>query len=77
MLQQAKEIAIKNVNLLKDVVGKDSPIIGVEPSAILTLRDEYLDLVGPELLAAAKNIAINTFLVYEFISNEVQKGNIT
>ncbi len=77
MLQQAKEIAIKNVNLLKDVVGKDAPIIGVEPSAILTLRDEYLDLVGPELLAAAKNIAANTFLVDEFISNEVQKGNIT
>ena len=77
MLAQAKDIAIKNVNHLKDVVGKDAPIVGVEPSAILTLRDEYLDLVGADQIEAAKSIAANTFLIDEFISNEVQKGNIT
>ena len=45
MVKKAREIAIKNVNELKDLVNDESPIIGIEPSAILTLRDEYTELV--------------------------------
>lgn len=76
LIIKAKEIAIKNVELLKDVVNTSTPIIGIEPSAILTLRDEYPELVPFELLAQAKQIAKNTFLFEEWFANEIDKGNI-
>ena len=34
------------IDLLKDVITSESPLIGIEPSAILSFRDEYPDLVG-------------------------------
>ena len=46
---------------------KNYPIIGLEPSEILTIRDEYLDLVEDDLLDKAKVLASNTFTFEEFI----------
>ena len=76
LLRKAKDIAIKNVDLLKDVVNENIPIIGIEPSAILTLRDEYLELVPFEKLLHAKKIAKNCFLFEEWFLKEIEKGNI-
>ena len=76
LLRKAKDIAIKNVDLLKDVVSETIPIIGIEPSAILTLRDEYLELVPFEKLLHAKKIAKNCFLFEEWFLKEIKKGNI-
>lgn len=53
-----------------------TPIIGIEPSAILTLRDEYPELVPFELLYGAKQIAKNSFLFEEWFAIEVDTGNI-
>jgi Fe-S oxidoreductase len=58
------------------VVTSKTPIIGIEPSAILSLRDEYLELVPKDLLAGAKRIAANSFLFEEWFAAEIQKGNI-
>jgi len=77
LMREAKKLAIKNVALLKDKVTADAPLIGIEPSAILTLRDEYLDLVEEAQLPAAKQIAANSWLFDEFIAMERMKGNIT
>ena len=44
LLREAKKIANTNIELLKDIVTSDAPLIGIEPSAILTFRDEYIDL---------------------------------
>ncbi|MBT8269568.1 MAG: FAD-binding oxidoreductase, partial [Bacteroidia bacterium] len=52
------------------------PLIGIEPSAILSFRDEYPNLVDVELKATAKNLAKNVFLIDEFLSYEYQKGHI-
>src|SRR5690554_2812009 len=41
-LKEAKAFADCNVKLFKDLIGDKVPLIGVEPSAILTFRDEYL-----------------------------------
>ncbi|KYP13056.1 FAD-binding and (Fe-S)-binding domain-containing protein, partial [Flavihumibacter sp. CACIAM 22H1] len=49
LVKRAKQIAIKNIELLAPVVEDDCSIIGLEPSAILSFRDEYLDLVPPTL----------------------------
>lgn len=75
-VRKAKEIATRNVDLLKDIVNDESPIIGIEPSAILTLRDEYLELVPKELVPVAKQIASNSFLFEEWFAGEIEKGNI-
>jgi FAD/FMN-containing dehydrogenase/Fe-S oxidoreductase len=76
LVRKAKEIAIKNVDLLKDLVSDSIPIIGIEPSAILTLRDEYPELVPFEKLAHAKRIAKNSFLFEEWFAKEIERGNI-
>jgi Fe-S oxidoreductase len=75
-VRKAKEIAIKNIELLKEAVNENAPIIGIEPSAILTLRDEYPELVSKELLPVAKELAQNSFLFEEWFSKEIEKGNI-
>ncbi|GAB2586184.1 FAD-binding and (Fe-S)-binding domain-containing protein [Spirosoma areae] len=76
LVDEAKKIAIKNVTLLKDLVTDESPLIGLEPSAILTFRDEYPDLVPAELRADARRIAKNTFLFEEWLAREAEAGRI-
>lgn len=76
MVREAQKIAIKNVELLKNIVSEDTPIIGLEPSAILTLRDEYLELVPQDLRDAAEKIAKNTFQFDEWFAREIDRGKI-
>ena len=68
--------SIKNIELLKGIVSEETPIIGLEPSAILTLRDEYLELVPQDLKDAAEKIAKNTFQFDEWFAREIDRGNI-
>ena len=77
MVREAKKFAIDNVNLLKDIVSEDTPLIGLEPSAILGFRDEYPDLVGTELKPEALKLGKNALLFEEWFMREVKKGNIT
>lgn len=76
LLREAQKIADRNVDLLHPLVGPESPLIGIEPSAILTFRDEYLDLVNPDKLTEAKTLAKNSFLIDEFLASEMAKGCI-
>ncbi len=69
LIRKAKKIANKNITLLMDQVTDQTPLIGIEPSAILTFRDEYPDLVDPELKSQALNLAKNTLLFDEFFVN--------
>ena len=76
LVRSSKKIAIENVNLLKDVISEETPLVGIEPSAILAFRDEYPELVEKELQPAAYKLAKSALLFEEFISAEVGKGNI-
>ncbi|AKD58242.1 FAD-binding and (Fe-S)-binding domain-containing protein [Spirosoma radiotolerans] len=76
MLTYAKTLAEKNVRLLKDVVSADTPLVGLEPSAILTFRDEYPDLVDESLIADAKRIAEHALTFEEFLAREADAGHI-
>ena len=76
LLREAKKIANKNIQLLKGLVNKENPLIGIEPSAILTFRDEYVDLADDEQFAAAKELSKNVFLIDEFIASEIKLGRI-
>ena len=76
-LKLAGKFALKNVSLLKDIVSEDAPLIGIEPSCILTFRDEYPDLVPAEMRQEALALAGNCFLYDEFIMREVGAGRIS
>lgn len=76
-LKLAKKFALKNVSLLKDIVTADAPLIGIDPSCILTFRDEYPNLVPPEIRSAAQALAKNCLLYDEFIMREVEAGRIS
>jgi len=76
LIRKAKEIANKNISLLHPLINADTPLIGIEPSAILTFRDEYIDLADDANYNAAKELAKNVFLIDEFIAKEIDNGNI-
>jgi FAD/FMN-containing dehydrogenase/Fe-S oxidoreductase len=76
LVRTSQKIATDNVNLLKDIISEDTPLIGIEPSAILAFRDEYPELVGKELQSVAKKLGQNALLFEEFISKEIANGNI-
>jgi len=75
-LKYAKKFAIKNVQLLKDKISDSHPLIGIEPSCILSFRDEYPDLVPGEMRQEALALAKNCLLYDEFMMREIAEGNI-
>ena len=76
-LKLAKKYAIKNVKLLSDIITDESPLVGIDPSCILTFRDEYPDLVPQNIRSTATRLATNCLLFDEFLCKEVHKGKIT
>jgi FAD/FMN-containing dehydrogenase/Fe-S oxidoreductase len=77
LLRDAKKIARKNIEMLSPVVNENAPLIGIEPSAILTFRDEYIDLADDDQLQAAKLLSSNVYMIDEFITKEIAKGHIS
>ncbi len=76
LVRDAQKFAIRNVELLKDVINADMPLIGLEPSAILGFRDEFPDLVPAHLKGAAQTLAKHALLFDEFIAREAAAGRI-
>ena len=74
LLNEAKEIANANVEVYKDKVSEQIPLVGIEPSAIVMFKDEYARLADD--LDAAKKVAENSLTFDEFISKEYKKGKI-
>ena len=73
-LKQAKAVCNTNVTIFKELITAETPLIGIEPSAILTFRDEYIRLADDPI--SAEKISKNAFTFEEFLANEVEKGNI-
>ena len=76
LLKEAKELANKNIQLLSVQMSEQDILIGIEPSALLTIRDEYLDLATDINIEKAKILAKQTLLIEEFFANEIASGNI-
>ncbi|MCU4162667.1 FAD-binding and (Fe-S)-binding domain-containing protein [Carboxylicivirga caseinilyticus] len=76
LVGDAKVLAVKNVLALSDVVDEKNPLVGVEPSAILTIRDEYPELVPTYLKEKALQLARYTFTFEEFMAKELDEGKI-
>lgn len=76
LVDDARKLAIRNVTLLRDSVSEQTPLVGLEPSAILTFRDEYPDLVPSELKADAQRIAQHTYLFEEWLAREADAKRV-
>lgn len=77
LLTHAKRIAEHNVKTLSGQVSASTPLVGVEPSAILTFRDEYTKLVNDALKPDAKKMSDHCLVIDEFLAAEFEKGNIS
>ncbi|WP_158994728.1 FAD-binding and (Fe-S)-binding domain-containing protein [Mucilaginibacter sp. L196] len=77
MLEEAKICAERNVELLYKLISKNTPLIGIEPSAILSFRDEYPALVNTDLQDKAKVLSAHTFLFEEWFYEEIKAGRIS
>ncbi len=74
-LDEAKQLANANITTFKNLISNKVPLVGIEPSAILSFRDEYLRLAHDK--EAAQELAKHTFTIDEFIKIESEKGHIT
>jgi FAD/FMN-containing dehydrogenase/Fe-S oxidoreductase len=73
-LKEAKALANENVSIFKELITEETPLVGIEPSAILTFRDEYIRLADD--VNSATIISKKTFTIEEFILKEFEKGTI-
>jgi Fe-S oxidoreductase len=72
----AERCARQNIPALYEQVRDgDATIVGIEPSCLLTLRDEYLHL-APDLQEQARVVAAHTLLIDEFLSMLHEKGEL-
>jgi FAD/FMN-containing dehydrogenase/Fe-S oxidoreductase len=69
MLDEAKHEAWRVLDALRPWVEHDVPVLGLEPSCLYTLRDEY-----PALLPGTQPLAANAFLFEEFLAAELDAG---
>jgi FAD/FMN-containing dehydrogenase/Fe-S oxidoreductase len=74
-LEEARLEINKNVSYLKGKINSERPLVGIEPSAILGFRDEYLRLA--EDRESARTISENSLLIEEYLASEIEKGRIT
>lgn len=76
LIREAKKISRRNIELLSPVISEKTPLVGIEPSAILTFRDEYIDLADDDIFDKAKALAKNVFYIDEFLAAEMAAGKI-
>lgn len=76
LLRKARRIARSNVAMLSGLISDQTPLVGIEPSAVLSFRDEYPELVGNDLKDKAQQLARNTFTIEEFLTKMLDEGRI-
>jgi FAD/FMN-containing dehydrogenase/Fe-S oxidoreductase len=77
LLKEAQALAQENLAIFQPLLSAETPLIGVEPSAILGFRDEYPRLVASDQQAAAVACGQHTLLLEEFLVREAQAGRIS
>lgn len=74
LLDMAKDAAVRNVGVLAKVAEQGIPIVGLEPSCLLTLRDEYLDLLPKD--SRARQVAERSLLIEELLAGLAGQGGL-
>ena len=72
LVKKGKKLANENIAKLKNIISKEHPLVGIEPSAILSFRDEYPNLVDEDI----SQVTDNCLCFDEFIFEQIEQGNI-
>jgi Fe-S oxidoreductase len=73
-VERARGEALRTLNALRPFAAKGVPIVGLEPSCLFTLRDEFLALgLGED----AEEVAAHAVLFEEFLAREQRAGRLT
>ena len=72
-LKSAKEITHQVISEWKTFADAEIPIIGLEPSEILTAKDEFLDLCEEDHLLDAQKIAAQCYTFEEFLELNLER----
>lgn len=75
MLDYAKRKADANIAFYSRRISEQNPLVGIEPSAILSFRDEYIRLATDK--TKAQILAQHTYTFEEFIQKEIELGYIS
>ncbi|MEZ4979724.1 MAG: FAD-linked oxidase C-terminal domain-containing protein [Chitinophagales bacterium] len=75
MLKEAKVLANKNYQILKSLITTETPLVGIEPSAILSFRDEYQRLVDDGAYSSSE-VYKNSLSIEEFLVQEWEAGKL-
>jgi Fe-S oxidoreductase len=73
LVDEAKTEARRMLEALTPFIERDIPIVGLEPSCLLTLRDEYRSLLGRDASAGQARQAL---LFEEFLAREAKAGKL-
>ena len=71
-LKQAQKCAQKNIERYSPIISEACPLVGIEPSAVLTFTDEYLKLTSHSQKATA--LAQNCMTIESFLFRAYQRG---
>jgi FAD/FMN-containing dehydrogenase/Fe-S oxidoreductase len=76
LLTEVQALAKRNVAIFRHVISETTPLLGIEPSGILSFRDEYPKLVANDDREAAQTLGKSALMIEEFLSREAAAGNI-
>lgn len=76
LLDQAMALAEKNVKLLAPLISEDTQLVGIEPSSLLTFRDEYPGLLRGALKNQATELSKNCLTIEEFLAKAIENKHL-
>jgi len=76
LVREARELSESNLAELAPLFDEhpDRPVVGLEPSALLTFRDETPDLIDGSLAGTAEELAGRAHLFEEFVAEACEAG---
>jgi FAD/FMN-containing dehydrogenase/Fe-S oxidoreductase len=77
LLEEARAIAQSQISIFHPLLSEDTILVGIEPSTVLTFRDEYPDLLRGEEKEKARALANHVYLIDEFLIRELESGRIS
>jgi FAD/FMN-containing dehydrogenase/Fe-S oxidoreductase len=73
LVEQARAEARRLLAVAKPLLDRGTAIVGLEPSCLLTLRDEFISLLPG---ADAERLAAQALLLEEFLAREAEAGRV-
>ena len=77
LVRKAREITNENLRAVDSLLEQHPTrsVIGLEPSSLLTFRDETPDLADPDVRGTAEELAERALLFEEFVEGAIEEGH--